>query len=372
MAYCLGILITCSLLLITCIDPIQPEYKFFDGLIIIEGQASSTMGTSFITINQTTSEFGIYRNIFQEGATVLFRNLDTGEMVVLEEQPDIYVPPDDFAVSAGESWELDITLTDGRKYRSLPEKVIEPVPISNIEATYQNELLFRDASGEFVPGHLITVDLEDPEEDKNYYFWRYSSFERLVLCQVCQNGTFRDGICETNPPGVFRPPYFTYFCETDCWRIRYNETIEIFDDEFTNGTSLTQLPAAKVLLYTKENILVSVEQLSLSFDAYQYYKRLKDVVDNNGNFDAPPPAALVGNISNLSDDNEVVLGRFTATSVSTASIFVDRSTIEEDEIDPRPDIIIESSPPFDPNVTTAPCVEGRFSTGTVPEGWIDN
>jgi len=372
MLYQHGILIICSLSLITCIDPIRPEYNFFDGLIIIEGQASSTRGTSFITINQTTSEFGIYRNIFQEGATVLLKNVDTGETVVLQELPNTYVPPDDFVVSVGESWELDITLMDGRKYRSLPEKVIEPVPISDISVTYEKELKFRDDSGKFVPGHSIAVSFDDPAVDKNYYFWRFRSFEKLFICEVCTGTIFRDDNCENIRPGFAIAPYYTYICETDCWKIRYNESVEIFDDEFTNGNRIENLPVADVLLYTTEDILVSVEQLSLSFDAYQYYRRLKDVVDNNGNFDAPPPAALVGNISNLNNDDEVVLGRFTATSTSSVDVFIDRTDILEDDIDFTPSVSFETTPPFNPSISIAPCVEGRFRTAVRPEGWIEN
>lgn len=364
------------LLFFGCIDPIAPEYNFVDGLIVIESLASSTAGASYVNVNKTSSEFGVFRNVFQEGAVVTFNNLDTGEIVVLQEQVETYVPPPDFAVTTGESWELNVTLADGEQYRSLAEKVVAPVPILDIKATFDEELLFRDASKKFVAGHSISISFDDPAQDNNYYFWRFRSFENLVLCEVCQNGIFRNGACETNPPegpGVpKREPYYTYGCETACWRIRYNESIEIFDDEFTNGNSILDLPVADVLLFTAEDVLVSVDQLSLSYDAYQYYKRLKDVIDNKGNFNAPPPAAVSGNIFNLKNDNEVVLGRFTATSTSTASIFIDRSDIIKGEIEPEASFSFEGPPAIGSPFTSAPCLEGRFRTGIEPEGWIEN
>ena len=107
-------------LLTTCIDPVSPEYEIIDGLMVIEGQASSTPGTSFVNIGRTSFEFGAYRTIFQEGAEVLFRNLESGQNIVLIEQIDTYVPPGDFVVSTGETWELSIVLADGSTYRSLP------------------------------------------------------------------------------------------------------------------------------------------------------------------------------------------------------------------------------------------------------------
>ena len=371
-----------SFLYLGCIDPVAPEFQFEDGLILIEGQASSTIGSSFINIQRTSNEFGIYRNIFQEGAIVTFDNLDSGESVTLREQIDTYVAPDDFVVNTGETWELNVTLTDGSTYKSLPETAIAPVPFDAISATYEKELFFRENSGKFVPGHRIAVSFNEPAANKNYSLWRFRSYEKLILCKVCDNSIFRNGECERNPPppavlppGVpRRAPYYTYGCETPCWTIRLNESIEILDDKFNNGTYIEEYPAANIPLYTNENIVVSLEQLSLSFDAYQYYRRLQDIIDNNGNFDAPPPAAVIGNIINTNDDKEVVLGRFTATSNTVNSIFIERKDIMEDEIEPPPQFSFETSPPIPALevVFSAPCIESRFRTGIEPEGWIGN
>jgi hypothetical protein len=325
-----------------------------------------------VVINRTSSEFGIYRNIFEQGAQVRFENLDSGQIVNLEERIDVYVPPNDFIVEPESIWQLNVILANGTSYQSLPEKVIASVPISEISATFETELFFRDNSGKFAPGHSLEVSLNDPVSDKNYYFWRFRSYEKLFLCRVCTGSILRDGQCIEDPRTLAISPYFTYPCEQSCWRIRFNESIEILDDEFINGTMVNSLPIADIPLYSTEDILVFVDQLSLSFDAYQYYRRLKDIVDNNGNFDAPPPSAIVGNLFNPNDENEIVLGRFTATSASTTSIFINRTQILENEIEPSPPVSIEPSPPFEPNVTIAPCIESRFRTGIEPEGWIGN
>jgi len=366
------LLILFSLLYLGCIDPVAPEFQFVDELLIIEGQASSTPGASSVVINRTSSEFGIYRNIFQPDAQVTFENLDSGEVVNLEEQIDVYVPPRDFVVSPGSTWQLNVLLSNGNRYRSLPEKVLASVPISDISATYEKELFFREGLGKFIAGHSLSINLEDAVNEKNYYFWRFRSFEKLILCRICTGTILRNGNCIPDSRTLGVADYFTYPCDASCWTIRYNESIEILDDEFINGNTVNTLPIANIPLYTTEDILVSLEQVSLSFDAYQYYKRLKDIVDNNGNFDAPPPAAVIGNLFNPNDDDEIILGRFTATSSSTVSIFIDRSDILEKEIDPRPPLSQEPYPLFSPNITFAPCIESRFRTGIEPEGWIEN
>ena len=90
-------------LLVSCIDPVSPEFQFFDGQINIEAFASTVEGSSYVIINISNTEFGQYRKLFEEGAEVSFRNTRTNEIIELEERETDYVPPADFVVSVGES-----------------------------------------------------------------------------------------------------------------------------------------------------------------------------------------------------------------------------------------------------------------------------
>ncbi|HAI38656.1 MAG TPA: DUF4249 domain-containing protein, partial [Maribacter sp.] len=97
---------------------------------------------------------------------------------------------------------------------------------------------------------------------------------------------------------------------SDCWQIRYNNRVNILADEFINGSTF-ELPVANLLLYNKSKILIELQQYSISASAYKYFSVLKDIVDDSNGLNAPPPAALLGNIINPNDEEEVVLGRFT-------------------------------------------------------------
>ncbi|MEM8926801.1 MAG: DUF4249 domain-containing protein [Bacteroidota bacterium] len=372
-------------LLFACTEPISPEFEFESGLIYVDAFISNIPGSSFVTIAESKFEFDFFRNEFLGNAEVLLLNTDNGLEVTFSESEESYVPPEDLTITAGESWELHITLEDGRRYKSLPEIASSPVPISEIEASYDPELEFNLDEDDFVPGHKVLITFDDPSEVDNFYFWRFRSFERLVVCERCAGGIFRDSECVSfeeynaqNSPGVNEDgadPEYTYICERDCWRIRFNEKIEVFSDEFANGVSGNRLGVADVLLYTKNDILVEMQQYALTAEGYRYFRILKDIVDNNGNFNAPPPAALLGNMFNVDDGNEFVLGRFTIGLASTASIFIDRTAIEDEPLE-QERINTESSELFFGNGllvrSTAPCREGRFRTGTPPSGWISN
>ncbi len=364
---------TCfSVLLLGCVDPVAPEFEFKEGLVFVEGFASTAAGTSYVIINKSVTEFGVNTTVFEKGATVSFKNSDTGQTITLFEEEGAYAPPADFTVEVGERWELAITLIDGTQYKSSPETILNPVPISGITAAYNPELQFDEGVGEYQPGHLVSATFDDPEDQENFYYWTFRSFENLDICETCLDSILRNGEC-TNTD-VPTPDFFSYVCDTDCWKIRFPESISIFDDKFSNGRTTSNLAVANMPLYTKENMVVELQQFTLTPAAYNYYQVLKDIVDNNSGFNAPPPAALIGNLVNANDEDDFVFGRFTAASASVTSIFIDRSTVEEDAIEPLVSANLEPTllSPYPPPATiSAPCTETRFRTAMRPEKWVD-
>lgn len=366
-----------------CVSPVVPEFDFIEGVVFIDALASTAPETSFVNIFESVAiSNSNFTNKFIEGADVFFRNIDTNDMVRLTDQESTYLPPEDFVAGIGESWELLITLPDGRRYQSTPDRVIKPVAIQNIRATFNPDLKFRPSSNDFVPGHSVSIDLEDPAEEDNFYFWTFRSFENLVVCETCEGSIFRNGVCEDNPPNVNRLDFYDYECDSNCWFMRSNEDIRVFSDEFSNGSRINALPVADVLLYTRQDIVIQLQQFSLSESAYEYYNILEDIVQNNGSINAPPPAALIGNMFNPDDATEFVLGRFTASASSSQNIFIDRTSITQRPLENEfvvPERCLDVCPPincapfFEPGcapVTTAPCGETRFRTNILPDGFI--
>ncbi len=372
--------------LVACIEPTEPTFNFKDGLVYIDAFMSTEQGASLVYVFESRSTGIRPKYKFISGANVSYKNVNTGTVVDLIEQHDVYIPPNNFVASVGETWLLMVTLPSGAYYESLPELITEPVEIPNINYEYNPELIFSENSDGFLSGHSVFVDIEDPADRENYYLWKFRSFEKIELCDYCLNGILRNGECIDPPMSIaYKDPAVTvgYLCESDCWQIRYNENIKIFADEFSNGGTIKDVSVADIFLYNRKNILVEIQQLSLTRKAYDYFKILKDLVDNNGGLNAPPPAALIGNIFNPNDDKEFVLGRFTAAAASKKSIFINRESITETPIETRRLYVFEYCELFctrgeclfdlclEPLVFTTECIESRFRTGIEPEGWIE-
>lgn len=370
-----SVLVYTLLLVQACADPVDPEFEYILGLPYIDAVVGTAPGTSYVKISKSAREFDVNLNTPVKGATVFFINTGNGNTVALTEEEDSYLPTYDFAASEGQTWELWVLMPDGKEYRSEPEKIPPAVVVSGYQVSYNPELRYDEGMDSNIPGHRISVDFQDPPGVANFYYWRYRSFERLVNCRECYGKTvLREDECigfNHQSEIILLKDYYTYACEQRCWEIRYSDKISIFSDEFTEGRPVKALPVADVVLYTKRNILVELQQFSISPGAYRYLKTLTDLIDNNSGFNAPLPAALVGNLYNPTDPDEVVLGRLTAAATTVSPIFIERSDLLEESLE----TVLTSQPEGEeapaPLVTTAPCIEGQYRTSIQPIGWQD-
>lgn len=353
--------------LLTCTEPLTPEYQFKEGLIYIEGFLGTTEGSSYVKVSESKI-LTSYRNVFVSGAEVYFINAQTEERIQLVEEEFRYLPPPEFMGVIGSEWYIEVQLPNGKTYLSEVETINPSVPITELSENYDPNLKYIETYQDYVPGHEVFVTFDDPPEQDNYYFWSFKAYDKSSICRVCYEGRYREGECQP-----YDIQYYSYWCETDCWQIEYSSSIEVFSDVFSNGRTTTALPIADILLNRKTKILVEIQQFSLTPKAYDYYKTIKDLIDNNGSFNAPLPATLIGNIYNPNDSNEYVLGRFTASSAITKSIMIDRTNVEESALEPR--FVPRPEPPVTSPTATqvlySPCEEGRYRTAIEPEGWID-
>jgi len=362
----ISFLIIIAALISSCIDKVDAEYNYQDNIIFIDAYALTEAGTSTVTISRSnwSDLYKFYTVKFIPNAKVQLKNIDT-ELTIdfIADSTGVYVCPSDFAVEEGEVWKLFIELDDGRKFESKPEKVKAAIPIDEIRYEYSTEMFYYAARDKFVPGHRINIDWQDPEGDKNYYLWKYKTFEPLYVCKTCEKGILRNDACEAIN---FGPQYYNYLCDPVCWQIKYAKEPIIFEDRLSDGAAIKNKEIVILPFYRRPDILIEVQQLSLNESAYNYFKIISDQVSASGGLNAPPAAPLFGNLFNPDDPTEIVLGQFTAAGVSSKFVFIDRSTILENPFRPDDPIILETCIGCPQSY---PCKESLTKTSIEPEGW---
>lgn len=359
---------SCLLVLSACIDPVEPEFDYIDGVIFIDANAATEAGKSYVKIERSVIDRGLYRTELVPNAAVFVENIEDGRQVSFLENKAVeaYLPDEAFSVRTGEKWRLRVELEDGRRYESEVEEVTGGVAVEEIFANYSPEATFLQGQQAFVPGHKVSIRFNDPVDEPNYYLWRYKTFESLQICQSCVRGRFRNGECEDN---TVRFRDFDYLCEVPCWFVREGEAFQLFDDQLVDGRSGIEQEVAVLAFRNQGNILIELEQVALSPSGYAFYQIINDVLNESSGLNAPPPAALLGNLYNPEDRSEAVLGQFNAVDLTTYSLFIDRSGIQESALNPT--VFPGLEDPNDPtSVFTAPCEESETRTAVRPKGWL--
>ena len=355
----------------SCIDPVPPEFDYRSDLTIIDAVASTIPGTTYANIKKTVFEYGRYSSRFISGCNVTLINSDTKEEVSFVETQSSYLVSQDFKLTPGSRWEMEVLLPNGKRYRSQAELVPNEVGLDKISERFTRELVFDEAIGKYIAGHEISIDFQEPEEEQNFYYYQYRSFEKEKYCKLCNNGVYRFGECISQIDNPQAKDYYTYLCDQTCWKINYNEEILLFEDEFTNGKSILNLLVGRVPFYSNQDILVEILQLNITQKAYKYFKSIKDIVDNNSGFNAPLPSALIGNFYNVDDSEDPILGRFTAAAGKSKSIFIKRGQINVKIVgeykSSQPELLGDPLP--NPITYEAPCVESRLQTVIKPLKW---
>jgi len=126
----------------------------------------------------------------------------------------------------------------------------------------------------------------------------------------------------------------------DCCKICFADEISDYEihtysDLYSNGNTSTNLAAfiEDNGLRFWEKYLVRIEQLAISQDAYLFFNLVNNQLSITGDIFDPPPATIRGNILNIDDPEEVVLGYFFAADAAVDSIFVHRDMLNDHQVE---------------------------------------
>lgn len=426
--YAVGCLLM-AFLLSACVDQLDLTINERVDILVVDGTITDQAEPQLIRLNRSKSDpltgrFGALP-ITKATVTVL---VDSSQSITCHETEDgTYQLPSDFKGQIGHAYQLRFTLSDGTHYQS-SQQIMQPVPpIGRVAAKFNPASLpaTLPLTGGYRAGHDITIDWQDPANQHNYYRWEWKLWEKQLWCRSCQQGvyavnnipdrTYLDKTFYVSGNDLYencfvptklidpnQPPFHTelyvydYPCRTQCWEILYSSSLDVFDDQYTNGGQILGRKVAQIPYYDSTAALVEVRQLSLSQSAYSYFKRFQDQTQSTNGLTDSPPSASVGNIQNTANRQEPVVGFFTASAVSAVRYFLDRKDVIglpfgqtdpatvsilpgselfyslnlrqpiPEPIYPYPNIRIFGGPP---RPVTAVCVPSSSRTPFTPEGW---
>ena len=339
-----------------CIDLDDSVLQSTTDILVVEGTITNLPEPQIIKLSRAhpdrlTGQFSTVP-VTQARIDVL---VDSSQIIACHETVDgSYQLPSDFKGQIGHAYQLRFTLTDGTSYTSTQQVMPAVAPIDKVSARFNPVSLSTQQLNGYTAAHDLFIDSQDPADQHNYYRWEWKLWERQYWCHSCRQGVYapykvlpdvykdRDYFVTGNEPyeDCFSPRagkageeapevpkedwIYDYQCRTACWRIIYGYDILVFDDKFSNGGLISQQKVAQIPFYDYEAGLVDIRQLSLTADAYRYYKLFQEQTQHTGGLADSPPTALGGNVHQVGHNQGNVVGYFSASAVSLVHYWLDR------------------------------------------------
>jgi hypothetical protein len=313
----------------------------------VDGAITNAVGPYRVSLNYSLpyTQTGITSGV--SGATISIVE-EGGKTTPMKEVSTGYYETDSAALrgEVGKTYYLKIRTGNGRTYQSRPEKILPPIPIDTFKVGFNTNI--RETRP-----FTVTIKTKDPVEKGNFYRWKWTHYDSISLCR----NTFT-----RNDFGLFnvRTP-----CCQKCWDIvTCKECIDIGSDALTNGKFI-EPTIARLPFESKKPYFIILEQYSVSKEYFLFWQTVQTQINNSGGIFDNAPAQIQGNLVNIDNPKEQVLGYFSASGVSLKPVYV-----------PRDFTNYAARPPSVPQgaeVVIAPCMAcgGITRTRYKPLGWID-
>ncbi len=345
----LSVAIALLLSLAACITSLDQEPSDFEDYLVVEGFINDDFGPHSFRVSRVSRFAGIRDGGAtplidadvsiedQNGQVTVLRRETVRRKDLFNEPPgcniminfvDVqtsYRTPGSFKGEVGNTYTLEIRTLDGKVYRSEPQTMQPTPPLEALDLAFKELPSLDDIVKP--SGVEVLAIWQDPPEEANYYFWRI-------------NGTYRISTSEEGLPGgtcCFFDP--TDNKERNCWIIERDlEGNEIaFSDDRVNGERISTKVAfiednglrfASLTLPEEKLYHVEVEHYQVPEGAFNFYQNLNILDEIDGEIFDPPPLSIRGNIFNINDVREPVIGFFGAYSVQKKDIFISKELLK--------------------------------------------
>ena len=348
-----------------------------NSFLTVEATLSNQAGAQRVMVSYSSPSITINVENKPVQKALVFITDDKGGRVNLTEIVNgIYETVPTYKGIVGNIYTLHITLPNGKKYESTPEKMIAAPLIDKIDTKFvvKTNYSLKDARS---VGYDITLDFKDSPEPNQYYQWKWTHYERTVYCAKCNLGyDYSLSKCSTIPRypyGQISPELINYKCGEQCFDVSFSPTYNILSDNLLNGQQVTNYPIMRIPFNGSSLYYLKIEQRAISEKMYRYFRSIKEVTSSVGTlFDVPAETQFSPNIVSLDNPNEKILGAFEVFGLDQKIIYVDRNKGSEGfspirvEYSGRQLLAPPGSVGGGPR---ARCTEGKNRTKTEPEAF---
>ena len=296
--------------IIGCTVPFDFNPESFEEVLVIEGTLTNETKSHIVRVSYTYPLTEQQGQNFVNDAIVIIEDQDGDQRSLLSIGEGEYITPSNFSGELGNSYRLIVRMFNGLEYQSSFEEMTPSPPIDSIYDRY-TELSFDDQT-ENDRGIQFFVDTHDDSNSAQFFRYEYDETWQVRVPFPSQYEIVDEEIVVRQIPiGV-------------CYE--YNES-----NNYTIGTtannSVNQLTEHPLVFVSQRSpkirsrYTILAKQYALSEQAFLYYRKLKENNESTGSLFDKQTGTIVGNIINVDDPEEAVLGYFEVSGYSERRAF---------------------------------------------------
>jgi len=331
------VLILYLLLFHGCVEPFEAQTLTFESALVVDASITNEIKQQEIQLSRTFA-FEADGPQPERNASVNVLDDQGSSLLFVEESPGIYHSETAFGALSGRTYQLLITTSNGRTYKSEPSRL---TPAATMDKLFAE----RTTNSDEVEGMAIRVNSSSSSGKARNYRYEYEETYKIVAPQwtpkqlVPDPGTLCDMLVVPREKD-----------EQTCYATDASNSIILTD---TNSLPTDQVQDFTVRFINRKNYIITyrysilVRQYVQSSTAYTFFETLKDFSGTGSLFSQIQPGFLEGNVYSVENPEEKVLGYFDVASVTEKRIFFDYTDFFPGE--PLPPYVIPcsvSAPPL--------------------------
>ncbi len=301
----------------SCVEKYWPKVDEYADVIVIDGLLTNVIEQTEVNLSYSSSVNVGQLNPLSNGIVYIEDNNQV-KFSFVESSPGKYIPEDAlFQGVIGNSYQLFVELPGNNTYQSDICILLEPEPLDSVFGVEET----RVVPNRYLPQNGIQFYLNNHTNysDTVYYLWRLShtyKYQASFDIDYTWEGDFY-----LNPvPDTFR----------NCWRTSKILEIFTYTTKYLQQPVLNRFPLNFVSTDGRELTIrysLLVSQFTVSKPTFDFWDILRQQNINLSNLYAQQPFQIKGNIKNVNNEDDVVLGYFTVAGATNKRIYINRPSI---------------------------------------------
>jgi hypothetical protein len=293
------------MVLISCVDPYNPPAtQNGDKFLVVDGFINAGGGTTTFTLTYT-SNLGDTAKISYPNGKVYVESEGGQTFELIGKGKGVF--ESQLNLSSSDKYRLHIKLNDGRDFLS---------DFVEVKASPEIDEISWQGSSD---GVIIYLSTHDDSKSSRYYQWKYDETWEF-------NSAFYSSLKYENKEFVARDQSEQIYT---CYQSDYSKSILVGSSEKLAQDILYKFPIISVGAIGTSKLSrrysIKIQQSVISKEAFEYWTELKKITESLGSLYDPQPSAVFGNIKNVQDPSEPVIGFISAGITAEKRIFITRA-----------------------------------------------